>query len=93
MVPNLGPAPLCLCRSKHSHSQESREPTPQTQPRAVSEVESDSRVPLWLDLQGHRQASPWLGGGSEAQALAVWALMTKEGQQTEGLGEAPGHLL
>ena len=84
--------PLCLWRSKHSHSQDSRGSTPQTQPRAVFDTQSDSGLPIWLDLQGHRQVSLWLGEGSEAQALAVRARMTKVDQQTEGLEGVPGHL-
>lgn len=35
----------------------------------------------------------WLEGSSQAQALAVWVLVTRVGQQAEGLGEAEDHLL
>lgn len=37
--------------------------------------------------------SLWLEGSSQAQALAVWVLMTRVGQQAEGLGGAEDHLL
>lgn len=37
--------------------------------------------------------SLWLEGSSQAQTLAVWALIARVGQQAEGLGRAEDHLL
>lgn len=63
---------------------------PQTHPRAASAVESDSGVSL---RQDYVDTSLWLEGSSQAQTLAVWALMTRVGQQAEGLEGAEDHLL
>lgn len=82
-----------VCAEANLTARRAGKSTPQTQPRAVFDTQSDSGLPLWLDLQGHRQVSLWLGEGSEAQALSVRACMTKVDQQTEGLEGAPGHLL
>lgn len=91
LVTSLESAPLSVQKQTSQPGEQGNQP--HRQPRAVFDTQSDSGLPLWLDLQGHRQVSLWLGEGSEAQALSVRACMTKVDQQTEGLEGAPGHLL
>lgn len=74
-------------------ARESRHSNPKTQPRAVFDTQSDSGLPLWLDLQGHRQVSLRLGGAFRGSEALIRACVTKVDQQKEGLEGAPGHLL